>query len=64
MVKQFNDRQLTVGEDLVRYLLERLERSFAAVQAAVAALDRAALEQGRPVGVALARDVFERLQGG
>jgi chromosomal replication initiation ATPase DnaA len=63
MVKLFNDRQLRIEEELVRYLLLRLERSFAAVRRAVDVLDRAALEGQRPVDVALARTLIERLQG-
>ena len=58
LVKLFADRQLTVGEELVQYLVLRLERSFAAAAAAVAALDRAALAAQRPVTVPLARRVL------
>lgn len=58
MVKLFADRQLVVGEDVVLYLVARLERSFAAVETAVAALDRAALAAHRRVTVALARTVL------
>ncbi len=59
LVKLFADRQLVVGEELVRYLLARMERSFAAARALVAALDRAALAEGRAVTVPLARRVLE-----
>jgi chromosomal replication initiation ATPase DnaA len=62
MVKLFNDRQLRVEEELVQFLLLRLERSFAAVRDAVDRLDRAALERQRPVDVALARALIEQLQ--
>jgi len=55
MVKLFADRQLRVGQDVLAYLLPRVERSFAAVHAAVEALDDAALAQGRPITVPLAR---------
>jgi chromosomal replication initiation ATPase DnaA len=58
LVKLFADRQLTVGEDVMRYLLPRLERSFAAVSTAVASLDRAALAEQRAVTVPLARRVL------
>jgi DnaA regulatory inactivator Hda len=60
MVKQFQDRQLRVGEDVVVYLLARIERSFAAVAAVVADIDAAALERGRAVTVPLAREVLEK----
>jgi chromosomal replication initiation ATPase DnaA len=58
LVKLFADRQTRVGQDLVAYLVSRLERSFAAARAAVATLDRAALEQQRPITVPLAREVL------
>ena len=41
LVKLFADRQIAVAPDLIRYLLARMERSFAAAEALVAALDRA-----------------------
>ncbi|MBO22730.1 MAG: DNA replication protein [Rhodospirillaceae bacterium] len=59
MVKQFRDRQLRVGEDVVLYLLARMERSFAAVPGIVAAIDSAALERRRPVTVPLAREILD-----
>jgi chromosomal replication initiation ATPase DnaA len=59
MHKQFADRQVVVGEDLLRYAAARIERSFAAAQAFVAALDRAALGAKRAPSIALARAVLE-----
>lgn len=61
LVKLFADRQLRVGEDVITYLLGRLERSFAAVGQAVEALDRAALERRRPITVPLARAMLEAM---
>jgi len=58
MVKQFADRQLRPPDEVVLYLLARIERSFAAVRRIVAALDKAALSERRPVTVALAREVL------
>jgi len=58
LVKQFADRQLKVGQDVVRYVLPRIERSFAAVRALVEAVDRAALEAQRPVTIVLVREVL------
>jgi len=59
LVKLFADRQLRIDPDLPAYLLARLERSFAALRAAVAQLDRASLERHRPVTVALAREALD-----
>lgn len=58
LVKQFADRQLGVDESLVGYLLPRIGRSFADARAAVGALDREALQRGRPVNRALAAELF------
>lgn len=55
MRKRFRDLGLEVAPDVVTFALARLERSFEAVAAAVAALDAAALEGRRPVTVPLAR---------
>ncbi len=59
LVKLCADRQLLIGAEVVRYLLARMERSFAAARALVAALDRASLAEGRAVTVPLARRVLE-----
>lgn len=58
LIKLFADRQLAVSEEVIAYLVVHLERSFAAAQHAVAALDAAALARGRAVTVKLARQVL------
>jgi chromosomal replication initiation ATPase DnaA len=58
IVKLFADRQINADEGLVRYIATRIERSFAAARAAVAALDREALRQQRPITRALAVDLY------
>lgn len=58
IVKLAADRQLAVDEALVNYLANRIERSFAAVRAAVRQLDEEALRQHRPVTRALAAELF------
>ena len=63
LVKLFADRQLAVDESLIAYLVTRMERSFAAARAAVAALDREALRQQRPVTRALAGELFRDSDG-
>lgn len=61
LVKQFADRQLKVDAEVVSFLTSRMERSFVAVRAVVAALDRASLRARRPVTLPLAREVLEAL---
>lgn len=58
LVKLFADRQLRVDAEVIRFLLPRMERSFAAARALVADLDRAALAGRREVSVPLARKVL------
>lgn len=60
LVKQFADRQIGVNEDVVAYLVTRMERSFAAAGRMVAAIDQAALAQKRPVTVPLVRELLDR----
>ena len=62
LVKQFQDRQLRIGEEVVAYLVPRMERSFAAVTEIVAAIDEAALERLRPVTVPLVREVLDKFE--
>jgi chromosomal replication initiation ATPase DnaA len=58
LVKLFADRQLAVAPGLIRYLLGRMDRSFAAADALVAALDRAGLARHRRVTARLAAEVL------
>jgi chromosomal replication initiation ATPase DnaA len=60
LVKLFADRQLQVEENLVSYLVPRLERSFAAAREAVEQLDAEALRLKRPVSRALASEVLRQ----
>lgn len=60
LVKLFADRQLSVSEELIAYLLPRLERTFDAARAIVAALDAASLAAHRRITVALAREILCR----
>lgn len=59
LVKLFADRQLKVGQEVIAYLLARLERSFAAARAVVASIDETALAGHRPVTLPLLRGVLD-----
>lgn len=59
LVKLFSDRQLRVGEDVIAYILPRIERSFEAVRTLVEEADKKALEQKRPVSIPLVRDILK-----
>lgn len=58
LVKLFADRQLRIEPELVAYLVARLDRSFTAASAAVAALDRAALATHRSPTIPFAREAL------
>ncbi|MFQ5938492.1 MAG: DNA replication protein [Alphaproteobacteria bacterium] len=58
LVKLFADRQLRVGQDVVAFLLARMERSFDAARRMVAAIDETALAERRNITVPLVRDVL------
>lgn len=53
LVKLFADRQLAVGEDVIWYLVARMERSFAVARSLVADLDKAALSEKRRITIPL-----------
>jgi chromosomal replication initiation ATPase DnaA len=59
LAKLFAERGVKVGDDLIRWLVVRIERSLASAQAVVALLDEAALARRRPVTIPLAREVID-----
>jgi chromosomal replication initiation ATPase DnaA len=61
IVKLGADRQLTLDDALVSFLVNRIERSFAGARAAVTRLDEEAMRQHRPVTRALAAEIFREL---
>jgi DnaA regulatory inactivator Hda len=61
LIKLFADRQLKVDEEVISFVLPRMERSFDAARKLVAALDEAALVEHRNITVPLARKVVDKL---
>lgn len=61
LMKLASDRQLSFDQSLVNYLVNRIERSFAAAHAAVQRLDHEAMRQHRPVTRALAAEVLRNM---
>ncbi len=58
IVKLCRDRQVQIEPAAVEWLLHHIERSFPHINAAIAALDEAALRQRRPITRALAQKIF------
>jgi chromosomal replication initiation ATPase DnaA len=59
LVKLFADRQLTVGPDVVGYLVRHMDRSFATARQVVARADAASLAGKRPVTIPLIKPLIE-----
>ena len=62
IMKLLADRQLRYAPDLPSYLTQRIERTFAAAEAIVIALDEAALRDKRKINTRLAHDVLAARQ--
>jgi DnaA regulatory inactivator Hda len=60
LVKQFQDRQLKIDDDVIFFLLARMERSFEAARSIVKAMDRLALKEKRKITVPFARKVLQQ----
>ena len=61
LVKLFADRQIAIAPDLIGYLLPRMDRSLAAVNRLVEALDLEALALRKPVTKSIAASVLDKL---
>ncbi|PHZ86111.1 HdaA/DnaA family protein [Paremcibacter congregatus] len=61
IVKQFTDRQITVPQEVVNYLMLRIERSFAAARDIVSRIDTLALSRQRKITVPLVRNLLDDL---
>jgi DnaA regulatory inactivator Hda len=62
LAKLFEDRQLRVPEDVIAWLVARMERSFAAIGRVVEALDSLSLAERRNITVPLARRALDSLE--
>lgn len=58
LIKMFQDRQLKPDQNLIKYILPRAERSFAAMRDIVERADALALAKKRPLSIPLMREVL------
>ena len=58
MIKMFADRQVQVADDVLSYVLPRMERSFAGARDIVERADHLALAEKKPVSIALMRRIL------
>ena len=56
-------RGLALGDGAVSYLVPRIERSYAAIERIVAAIDRLSLERKAPATMSIWRDALDAVQG-
>ena len=61
--KNFVERQLHAPENVIQYLVARMERSFAAARDVVVRMDRLSLANRSQITLSLARSVMEPGQG-
>jgi chromosomal replication initiation ATPase DnaA len=64
LAKLFTDRQVSISDALIPFLLPRMERSYDGAQRLVAALDAAALARHCRISRALAQDVLRHCAEG
>lgn len=62
VIKLFSDRQLAVTPEVIHYIVQRLERSFAEARRFVTRLDNSALARKRKITISLLREVFREEQ--
>ena len=58
LAKLFSDRQIFVPQEVVQFILSRIERSFLAMRQTVEKIDRRALSEKRPVTIPLVRELL------
>ena len=61
LVKQFSDRQVQIEVPGIRYLVERMERSFCMVRRLVDALDAMAFSERRKITTVLASKALKKV---
>ncbi|MCE9508146.1 MAG: DNA replication protein [Alphaproteobacteria bacterium] len=58
LTKLFSDRQIFVPQEVVQFILARIERSFLALRQVVDKIDHKALAEKRPVTIPLVREII------
>ena len=58
LTKLFSDRQIFVPQEVVQFIVSRIERSFLAMRRMVDRIDRRALSEKRPVTIPLVKELL------
>lgn len=59
LTKLFSDRQIFVSQEVIEFILPRIERSFAALRDIADQIDRKALAEKRPVTIPLVKEILQ-----
>ena len=62
LIKLFHDRQLSLGEDVLNYILPRIERSYHAARDLVERADKRSLAGRKGITIPLISDIFKETQ--
>jgi len=58
LIKHFSDRQLKVGDNIIKYIITRIERSFDSVLNLVEKLDKLSLNEKRNITIPLVKQII------
>ena len=59
LIKQFSDRQLSLDEQFIEYILQRIERSYLAINNIVDIIDKLTLKYKKPVNYNLIKEALK-----
>ena len=61
IVKNFSDKQITVEEKHIEYIIKRIDRSYEKISQFILTLDRYSLKRGSPFGLKLIKEVLKMI---
>ena len=61
MIKQFNDRQLSINIEVVEYILKRINRTYQSVSDIVKLIDKISFEEKTPLTIPLVKKALSNL---
>ena len=59
IIKLFNDRQLLVKPNVVKFLMQRIERSYSGVSEIIELIDKVSLSQKKSVSIKLIKTLID-----
>lgn len=62
LLKQFDDRQLTVSPEFIAFVSKRINRTYESISKFVDAIDQIALKQKKDITIPVARKIIESLE--